>query len=288
MINDGFFFSSYQNEIVNMVRTHPQTNRILCQINSSQSLDEIISVLCRNLGLDPCEWSQYTGSLNPPAVNFAQPYNLSRLDARLNMFYARLGSIVVLSNRKIADDLRSFFNITGVIEISEFEALRRAAKTISEYQYSRLCAVIGEVGDEETVLLIKNGKIKSMTINSAPLCHVEQIFIVGRIADRFPPHLRSGFGECFADSVVVRTYYRRAQVTVIRTCSIDGEATSLLRWGELCSGRSFICFEQGFGTLRSTTNGLILAKQQAMEDRHAFVLRANALKNGQAGIEGEV
>lgn len=269
-----------------MVRTHPQCYQILTQINEEQSLDETLAVLCRNLGLDPCEWSRYTGSLNPPALTFDRPYNLSRLDARLSRFDYRFGTIIVISGSKIVNDLRVHFNIRGITEWSEYDLLVRTAQTVSDYRYSKRCIVIGEVGNHETLLLMENGAVKAMTINSAPLCHIAQIFIVGRLADRFPPHLRHGLGERFLSSEVIQQYYRRSNVTVLRSCNINGEETALQRWHDLTNDDSFICFERGLGTLRTTRTNLVLVRQSPMEDRFSFVLRANAYQNGQYRLEG--
>lgn len=279
------FFTSYSNSLVNTLRSHPHHDEILEQLGPELSSDEVICVLCRNLGLNPQSWSLYTGSLDPPARRPQINYSLHDLDQLLLNFHSRFGQIVVLSDPALANTLRTHFNIVNVIEISEFEMLRRQAETISWWYHSMACVVIGLVGDCETALMMINGHLKSMTINSAPLQLVRNVFIVGRLRERFPPHLHSGLGEDFKESQIVNDYYRRAKVTKLSSVLINGYRSGLARWSEVVSNPTFICFSRSKGTLRRQ-DGSIVLRQHELEDPFAFVVRANTARL-QGSLEGE-
>ena len=265
-------FFSYHNEIVNAVRVHPGRAEIMRQLGQTLSIDEILSILCRNLGLNPAKWSVYTSMLDPPRHHFDTPPSLQQIDDALNNFHHRFGTIFVVSNEALSHRLRTFFNVI-IGDTSEYTILKRQAETLSTYFYSQPCIVIGQVGDCETAMFMREGRVTSLAINSTPLQYTNRIFIVGHLTDKVPEYLQSGIGEEFKDIAIIQKYYRRASVQVIKEITINGFCTTLDLWFTFVAEQYFILFAQGRGELRKTLTGERVAVQANGESNEDFVVR---------------
>ena len=95
-------FLSYNHEVINMVRTHPARDRIATQLGPTLTIDEIISILCRNMGLNATSWSLYTSTLDPPVHTYDPPITLQKIDQMLSTFHHRFGTIIVVSDTKVS------------------------------------------------------------------------------------------------------------------------------------------------------------------------------------------
>ena len=263
---------SYNHEVINILRTHPARERISSQLGPTLSIDEIISILCRNLGLNATSWSLYTSTLDPPVQIYDPPISLYKIDQMLDRFHHRFGTIIVVSEPKLSTDLRTFFNaIVG--DQTEYALLRRQAENLSRYFYPGACVVIGLVGDCEVAVYVKDGEIASFTINSAPLQYVTRVFIVGRLTEKVSPHLQTCSGEEITSINIVKTYYRRQKITVIKQIQIDGTWTTLDCWGSYIAEKTFILFAQKKGVLLHTETGSVIANQNHGETHRGFIIR---------------
>ena len=266
------WFWSYNNELVNALRVHPARDRIEIQLGKSMTIDEIIAILCRNLGLNAATWSSYTSSLDPPVHNYQDPISLQGIDSMLDNFHSRFGTIFVASDKKATADLKLTFNIV-VFNTTEYNILKRQAENLSKYVYSGPCVVIGQMGECEVALYMVNGAVASLTINSAPLQFVMHVFIVGFLAQQFPSHLQTCSGEQIDNVDIIRKFYRRQKVSIIRDIQVNGTRTSLDCWFQIVSEPTFILFAQKLGRLLARDTGAVLAVQQHEELHRDFVVR---------------
>ena len=210
--------------------------------------------------------------VGPPVHTYDPPITLQKIDQMLSTFHHRFGTIIVVSDTKVSKELRTFFN-TVVGDETEYVLLKRQAENLSKYFYAGPCVVIGQIGDCEVAVYVKGGEIGSFTINSAPLQYVTRVFIVGHLTRKVSPHLQTCSGEELGTINIVKTYYRRQKITVVKQVKINGSWTTLDCWGLFVAEETFILFAQKRGVLLHTASGATIANQNHGETYRGFVIR---------------
>lgn len=174
------YFVGYRTQLAERLSRHPNQNEILANCSADRPLDDVIAFLCQKLGIPAGAWSAYTASLTPHSSPGGHP-SLYVLDTRLVNFSRRFGTVVVVSNRQAATDLRQHYSI-AITEMTEFDLFKRRVESVRQYVNTDNCMVVGLVEGKEVAIVLKNGIVTNFSINRSPLVRPNIVYIVGTLA----------------------------------------------------------------------------------------------------------
>lgn len=270
------WFFGYQTKLVEKLSQHTQQAEILASCSNARPIDDVIAYLCQRLGQPPAAWSAYTATLTAYSTSGAPP-SLSTLDARIANFNRRFGAVIVVSNRTMAKKLRQQLSI-AITEMTEFELFTRRVETIRYYKNAANCMVVGSVDDKEIAVVLKDGDVTNLSINSAPLVRPDIIYIVGALAlaqlSILPPHKKATdtfIGRDLPGITLLLEHHTLTPTVLLFGVHNESDFVDTARWNTLTNNCAFTLITKN--QVQFCSQNGVCVESGTMETARDFLLR---------------